>query len=445
MGRWFGTDGVRDVAGEGLLAPDAVLRMGRALADFAAGPVGGRAHIALGRDSRSSGAGLLDDLAHAMRTQGARVRSAGLLPTPALAWWVAVDRLDLGVSVSASHNPEPYNGLKPFAAGGRKLEEAEEKAIETRLDTVRAPDAPRALLTEEPIAARYVEACAHALGGGEALRGRRLCVDLAAGAASATAVPLLRALGADVLALNPAGERPINQDCGSEHPAAWQRAVCAERRIGLAFDGDADRILLADDGGHILDGDDLLGLLALDLKRRGELRGGAVVSTVMSNMGLELWLREQGIALVRTAVGDRHVAAAMRARGAPVGGEPSGHIVLAHPAASGALIGDAVVAGISALEACDRLGVSLRDVGGFWQRFPQRLVNLRLPVRRELADWPALRGAIAHEEAALAGRGRILVRWSGTEPVLRLMAEAREAALVDAALERLSAVALRGG
>ncbi len=449
MGRWFGTDGVRDLAGQGRLGPEAVARLGAALARLAAGPGGGRPEVALAHDPRPSGPGLVAALERALRAQGARVRRGGVLPTPALAWWVARERLALGVSVSASHNPPEYNGLKPFMRGGRKLDEAEEAEVEALAEgfaaaALAAGGAGEPAAGDEAVAERYVAACAAALRNEGGLEGRRLCVDLAAGAATATAGPLLAALGAHAELLHPSGSRPINAQCGSEHPGPWLARVREAGGVGLAFDGDADRVLLADESGGLLDGDDLLGVLALDLQRRGALPGRCVVATVMSNLGLERWLGAQGIELVRTPVGDRHVAAAMRARGAPVGGEASGHLVLAHPAAPTALIGDGLVAGIRVLGALARLGLEPGGVRGLWPRFPQRLVNLRLGRRRALEAWPELARAVAEQERRLGARGRVLVRWSGTEPVLRLMAEAETEALVDEALGALEAEARHG-
>jgi phosphoglucosamine mutase len=249
-----------------------------------------------------------------------------------------------------------------------------------------------------------------------------------------------------VVALHPAGSRPINADCGSEHPDGWLASLAAgEADVGFAFDGDADRVLVAADG-LLLDGDDLLSILAADLSQRGLLPGKAVVATVMSNLGLEERLASLGLALERTDVGDRHVAQRMRALHAPLGGEASGHVVIARPLPSGgeALLGDALVAGVRTLQAARRLGRSLAELRALRPRHPQRLVNVRAAVRRELADWPELRAAVAAEERRLAGRGRVLVRWSGTEPLLRLMVEARDLADLETSLARLESVARAG-
>jgi phosphoglucosamine mutase len=275
----------------------------------------------------------------------------------------------------------------------------------------------------------------------------RVVVDLAAGATTSTAAAVLRGLGAEVTALHPAGSRLINDGCGSEHPKAWLAAVAAARAdAGLAFDGDGDRVLVADETGQLLDGDDLLALLGEDLHARGELGGRCVVATVMSNLGLEERLAALGLALERAQVGDKHVAERMLATGARLGGEASGHILLARPTLGGgaALIGDALVAGVRALEAARRLGRTLSAQRALRARHPQTLRNVRAGARRDLVGWPELQQAIRAEEQAFAGAGRVLVRWSGTEPLLRIMVEGRDAARVAASVDRLETVARAG-
>jgi phosphoglucosamine mutase len=438
----FGTDGIRDRAGSGHLAPDAVVRVGRALARFAAVGATAGARVALARDTRPSGPSIARDLARGLLAEDAAVDDLGLLPTPALAWTVATRGYDLGLAISASHNPEADNGIKPFARGGRKLTDAEEAAIETLVaglsPATPEPRAPRVVGGQDP----YVRETTALLLPDGSLAGMRLVVDVAAGAAGATAPRVLEALGARLEVLHPPGSRPINDACGTEHPEPWLEAVRAQPcDAGLAFDGDADRVLLADPEGGILDGDAMLAILAVDAKRRGALPGDLVVTTVMSNFALEERLRTLGIRLERVPVGDRHVAARMRALGAVLGAEPSGHVVLPR---DGALLGDALVAGVRVLQAAARSGRPLATLRRETPRYPQVLTSVRVREKRPIEEVPTLARAIAEEEAALAGSGRLVVRYSGTEPVLRIMAEARNRSDVERAVARIESAAKEG-
>lgn len=445
----FGTDGIRDRAGEGRLAPSTVVAVGRALAQQARRrQAQGVLRVALGRDARPSGPALVAQLAQGLRAGGATPVDLGLLPTPAVAWAAAAWGYPLALMVSASHNPAPDNGIKAFSTGGRKLTRAEEQEVESLVGaSPRQAAGPGPALECEDGAARYVRETVDLLGGAGALAGQHVVVDLAAGATTSTAVPVLQALGARVHALHPAGSRPINEGCGSEHPEAWLAAVRREgAAAGLAFDGDGDRVLVADETGQLLDGDDLLALLAEDMQARGGLGVPCVVATVMSNLGLEERLRLLGLALERAQVGDKHVAERMLARGACLGGEASGHILLARPVPGGGqvLLGDALVAGVRALEAVRRLGRSLSAQRALRARHPQVLRNLRATRRRDLAAWASLQQAVEAEERAFGGSGRVLVRWSGTEPLLRIMVEGRDAARVAEAADRLEAEARAG-
>ena len=442
--RVFGTDGIRAVAGQGPLAREAVVRTGRALARFAAAHDGGRMRVLIARDPRPSGPMLVQQLAGAMAAEGAEVVDAGVLPSPALAWLTAAGAYSLGLAISASHNPAPYNGIKPFLADGRKLSSAEECQVEAWMETA-APDAPGAALQhDDDLARRYVEATTRALAREGALEGVRLAVDLSAGAAARTAPDVLRALGVDAVLLHEAGTRAINDACGTEHPEAWLETVRAGGfEGGLAFDGDADRVLVADETGALLDGDDILAILATDAHAAQGIPGGEVVSTVMANLGLEEYLATLGVALGRTPVGDRNVAERMRAIGAVLGGEPAGHVVLVRgDTGHGAtLIGDGLVAGVRLLQAARRLGAPLSALRTLRPRRPQTLINVRMSARRSLDDWPAFQEAWAREERAMAGAGRFVIRYSGTEPLLRIMAEGRDAGRVRASVEALAAVA----
>jgi phosphoglucosamine mutase len=433
----FGTDGIRDLAGQGHLAPDVVRRIGHGLARFAGGE---GATVVLGRDPRPSGRELGRILAGAFSAAGLQVEDLGVVPTPVVAWTVAHRGLDLGLALSASHNPPDYNGIKPFARGGRKLEPEEEHRIEAWADL--APAAASVEAEWRPVdgAGAYVDATTPWLAIGGRLDGLRLVVDLAAGAATATAVPVLEGLGATVLALHPANARAINDGCGTEHPEAWLAALRAmPGALGLAFDGDADRVLLADENADIVDGDDILQILAQDaLEERGEVPSGKVVGTVMANLGLEERLRELHVDLERTAVGDRQVAGRMRELGAVFGAEPSGHVVLERERA---LIGDGLVAGVRVLQALRRLGCSLSELRSQTPRYPQLLVGVRVGERRPLDEVPAIQDALASAEARLGKHGRLVVRYSGTEPLLRIMAEGHDAAEVSAVVEDLARIA----
>ena len=438
INRFFGTDGIRDLAGEGRLAPEHVARAGRALARFAADGAAGAPRVCIGRDPRPSGAELTTRLASALAQAGATVEDLGVVPSPVAAWAVVDGGYDLGIAVSASHNPPAYNGIKPFSRRGEKLSVADEHLIETLMlaDDGREPE--HVPLEGVGGAQRYVRATTTWLREEGDLAGRRLIVDLSAGAATTTAPDVLRALGADVHVLHEAGSRPINDRCGSEHPAVWQEAVRRQRGIGLAFDGDADRLLLADEDGEILDGHDALAILARDWRPRGRLPGDVVVSTVMANLGLEERLGALGARLERTAVGDRNVAVRMRELGGALGGEPSGHVVIER---DGALIGDALVAGVRVLQAAGRSGLGLAALRRETPRYPQLLVNVRVRERRPIAELGDLARAIREVEDELGERGRVVVRYSGTEPLLRIMAEGKSRQEVEDAVARIERAA----
>lgn len=456
--RLFGTDGIRDVAGQGLLAPDQLIRVGRALARFArqqsegAGP----ARVLIAFDPRPSSPIIVDAISGAMAMEGVSVLGMGMVPTPALAFGVVEGEFDLGIMVSASHNPPEYNGIKPFLGSGRKLSRSEEEVIEGIAHDFGDDVAEGFESVAPPIdlkaRRRYIERTAEWLGEAGRLDGLKVMVDLAAGAATSTAPDVLRKLGAEAVLLHPASTRPINKDCGSQHPEALSRAL-AERpdiHLGLAFDGDADRVLIGSGHeGQFLDGDDILALLAEDHFVRTGKGPDEVVGTVMCNLGLEERLESFGTRLARTPVGDRMVAERMRESGSPFGGEPSGHVVL-HRADLGAphgepvLIGDALVGAVRVLQACKDLGIGLDEARARRPRYPQILVGVRVEEKVPLSEWPALTQKIAEEEERLAGTGRFVVRYSGTEPLLRIMAEGKEQARVEAAVAAVQAVAESG-
>jgi phosphoglucosamine mutase len=437
---FFGTDGIRDRYGSGRLSPENLPRIGRALAAFVRERVGPTARVFFGRDTRPSGPALLDGLAAGLAAGGLPCEDGGVLPTPAIACWTASGGCDVGVALTASHHPAEDNGVKVFLPGGRKTTPEDEAALDALIRAA-APTGRRASPVARPDALEaYVAAALAFLSPGGRLDGLTLVVDCANGATTRTARRVLEALGARIL--TPVGSDAagaINDRCGTEHRDAWLAAVVeASADGGLAFDGDGDRVLLADAKGEVLDGDPLLHLLARDFHERGRLVGDRVVATVMSNFGLEQALGAVGVTLERAPVGDRHVAARMRETGATLGGEQSGHVVLEW---GGALIGDGLVAGVTALEAARRRGLSLEAARCEVVKVPQVLRNVRVARKVPLADSPEFTAAVSAEERRLRGKGRVVVRYSGTEPVLRIMVEATDADAVAGAVARLESAA----
>jgi phosphoglucosamine mutase len=420
VGRLFGTDGIRGVANEDL-TPDLALRVGRA----AGAILGGRgAPFFVGRDTRVSGPMLEAALASGACSAGVDVELAGVLPTPAVAFLARARGAACGVVISASHNPVEDNGIKFFASDGFKLPDAAEERIEALVEhggPARPTGGPIGSLravrrADEP----YLEHVA-ALSDGP-LQGMRVVVDCAFGAAYATAPRLWEQLGARVTALHaePDGTR-INVGCGSTHLAPLQAAVRAHGAdVGFAHDGDADRVLAVDERGDVVDGDALIGLCALDRQRRGALPGRVVVATVMSNLGLEQALAAASIRLERTRVGDRYVLERMREIGAALGGEQSGHLIFLDHATTG----DGLVTAVQVTNVMLRSGRRLSELRAAIPRLPQVLVNVRVRERDGAASSPEVAAAVAAAQARLARRGRILVRPSGTEPLIRVMVEA---------------------
>jgi phosphoglucosamine mutase len=471
----FGTDGVRGVA-NAELTPELVLALGRAaarvlvLADrvgSSASPDARRAFL-IGRDTRASGPLLQSALAAGLASEGLDVRDLGVLPTPGVAALSASHRLPAAM-ISASHNPFSDNGIKLFAAGGRKLTDETEELLEQELAAVLAT--PGGGLASRPGGAGVMPPTASGVGPpigsavgcvlvdeeavewyedqlvasveGRTLRGIRVAIDCANGAASVTAAKVLRRAGADVVAelsATPDG-RNINDGCGSTDPRALQAAVRTTRAdVGLAFDGDADRVIAIDNTGELVDGDHLLALFAIDRLARGRLASDTVVVTVMTNLGFRLAMQERGIAVLETQVGDRYVLEALDERGLSLGGEQSGHIIFRELATTG----DGVLTGIQLLDLVRREGRSLAELASeAMVRLPQVLRNVPVADRESLASADAVWAEVAHLEAALAGRGRILLRPSGTEPLVRVMVEAQTAAEADATAEKLAEVVTR--
>ena len=434
----FGTDGVRGVANTELTAAHA-LALGRAAAQ-----VLGATEFVVGRDPRRSSRMLEAAFAAGLAAEGMRVELLGDVPTPCVAY-VAQHRGCAGAMISASHNPFADNGIKLFAVGGRKLADDVEARVERALDELGAPTRSGAevgvLVDGDADVSDYVRHLHEAIGN-RRLDGLTIVVDAANGAGSGLARQVFAHAGATVhvIADRPDGVN-INDGCGATHPAALAAAVVAEQAdLGLALDGDADRLIAVDQAGTIVDGDHAMAILALDLKERGELHEDTVVVTVMTNLGFRLAMRAQGVNVVETAVGDRYVLAALDAGHYSLGGEQSGHVILRDKATTG----DGLLTGLLLADTVSRRGRSLADLASVMASLPQVLLNVRLAERRpDLLD--RLSADIAEAEGALGDTGRVLVRPSGTEPVVRVMVEAPTADEASAVARRLVAAVERVG
>ena len=435
----FGTDGVRGVANQEL-TPELALNLGRA----AARVLGGDRWL-IGRDTRRSGTLLAAALAAGLATEGIDVADLGVLPTPGVAHLSALDGVPAAM-ISASHNPFADNGIKLFAAGGRKLSDEVEAQLEAELAALASQGDPRprpsgagvGTIEATPLAVgRYREHLIGAVLGTGALAGLKVVIDGANGAAAELAAPVLEALGATVTAIHtaPDGEN-INEGCGSTHPEDLQAAVVAHGAdVGLAFDGDADRVLAVDATGELVDGDQIIAICAIDLHERGELRNGTVVVTVMSNLGFRQGMAARGIEVVTTGVGDRYVLEALDREGHQLGGEQSGHVIFRDLASTG----DGLLTGLVLLGVVARTGRTLAALAAdAMVRLPQVLVNVRT-ARRDPQLLAKLAGDVAQAEAQLGDRGRVLLRASGTEPVVRVMVEAPTHEEAAAVADRLAA------
>jgi len=435
MGRLFGTDGIRGVANVDL-TPELAFKVGRAAAHVLAGD-GNR--FVIGRDTRLSGEMLEAALVAAICSTGGRVLRAGILPTPAVAFLGRAHGA-VAIAISASHNPVEDNGIKFFAPDGFKLPEAVEDAIEASLerhDLRRAAGEEIGRTEELPDAVeRYVDFVASLATVPPV--GLRVVVDCAFGAACPVAPRLWERLGATVIPINaePDGGR-INVDCGSTHPEVIRAAVLAHGAdVAFAHDGDADRVIAVDETGRIVDGDALMGLCALHLAAHSRLPGKVVVATVMSNLGLEIALRRSGLALERTRVGDRYVLERMRELDAPLGGEQSGHIIFLEHATTG----DGLVTSVQVVNVMMETGRRLSELAAPIERFPQVLRNVRVNSRDGVEAHPAVQAAVGEAERRLQGRGRVLVRPSGTEPLVRVMVEAEDAGEAESVAASLAEV-----
>ncbi|MBI2388899.1 MAG: phosphoglucosamine mutase [Deltaproteobacteria bacterium] len=428
--RLFGTDGIRGVANEPPMTPEIAFKVGCAIAHVARRN-GRPAKVLVGKDTRLSGYMLETALASGVCAMGGRVLLCGPIPTPAIAYLTNSMRADAGVAITASHNPFEDNGIKLFGADGFKFPDEKELAIERMmsdgtLDRER-PTAEHIGRAERVEAAggRYVTNVKSTFPRDLRLDGIKIVVDAANGAAYKVAPLVFTELGADVIALGvkPTG-RNINKGCGALHPQAMREVVLARgAAIGIALDGDADRLIVVDEAGEVVDGDVIMALCATRMMKRGELRNGGLVATVMSNLGLERAIDDIGAKLIRTPVGDRYVVEAMRSGGYSFGGEQSGHLIFLDHASTG----DGLVAGLQLLSIMVREGRPLSELArAAMSRVPQVLEAVTLKARRPIDAMETLSKAITAHKEALGREGRILVRWSGTEPKLRVMVEGPE-------------------
>ncbi|HET7575804.1 MAG TPA: phosphoglucosamine mutase [Sphingomicrobium sp.] len=429
--KFFGTDGIRGTTNAEPMTAQTALVVGMAAGThFLRGDH--RHRVVIGKDTRLSGYMMESAMIAGFTSVGMDVVLLGPMPTPAVAMLTRSMRADLGVMISASHNPYADNGIKLFGPDGYKLSDEDERAIERRLEKepkLARPELVGRARRIDDARGRYIQFAKDTFPEHLRLDGLKIVVDCANGAAYHVAPETLWELGAEVV---PLGIAPnglnINDNCGSTHPKLLQETVIASGAdIGMALDGDADRLIVCDEKGQLVDGDQLMALIALGLQERGALKGGAVIATVMSNLGLERKLGDAGLKLVRTAVGDRYVLEEMRRSGCNVGGEQSGHIILADHATTG----DGLVAGLQVLASLVEAKAPASTLLRQFEPLPQLLKNVRFNGGTEPLEVDSVKKRIAAAEAELEGRGRLLIRKSGTEPLIRVMAEGEDRAVVE--------------
>ena len=439
MRKLFGTDGIRGVAGEYPLDKKTVHAVGRALGDHL--PAGPR-RVVIGQDTRESSGWMADTLAAGLRASKVETASAGVVPTPTIAYLTHTHGFSAGVVISASHNPWRDNGIKVFGPDGYKLPDEIELEIEAEIFALLKEDAAiseggrtePSLPSDAALRMDYLNWLARTIAGAERLR---IVVDCANGAASTVAPEIFKRSGAqaEFTHRTPDG-RNINENCGALHPEIVAREVLARTAdLGICFDGDADRALFADCNGHVVNGDAVMLLLARDLKLRDELTNEIVVATTMSNMGLETALRESGIKMLRAPVGDKYVLEEMRKTGAVLGGEQSGHIILSREATTG----DGLLTAIRVLGIVAASGRSLAELVSGLKVFPQTIKNVRVKEKRPLEQLPDVMSAIKKAEQQLNGNGRVNVRYSGTESLARVMVEAETEETVRRLADQIAA------
>ena len=442
--KYFGTDGIRGRVGESPITPDFVMRLG-----YAAGKVltkvssnlakGAHPAVLIGKDTRISGYMLEAALEAGLSAAGVDVLLTGPMPTPAVAYLTRALRAQAGIVISASHNPYYDNGIKFFSSAGAKLGDAIEHAIEAELDQpmqVMASDQLGKAKRIDDAAGRYVEFCKSTFPSNMDLRGLKIVLDCAHGATYHVAPNVFHELGAEVIAI---GNKPdglnINEQVGSTHPQALQKAVLAEQAdLGIAFDGDGDRVMMVDSLGRLLDGDQLLYIIASGLHKNKQLQGG-VAGTLMTNLALEHALEKLAIPFARAKVGDRYVLELLNDKGWLLGGENSGHILTLDKHSSG----DAIIAALQVLHAVMLSGQSLSDLGAKLSLYPQVLINVSTARKINLDEHAPIQAAVKSAEQALAGSGRVLLRASGTEAKIRVMVEGQDAGLVQKLAEDIAA------
>lgn len=436
--KYFGTDGIRGRVGQHPITADWILRLGRAAGIVLAG--NDKRGVVIGKDTRVSGYMFESALEAGLAAAGANVLLLGPMPTPAVAYLTRTLYACAGIVISASHNPFEDNGIKFFSADGEKLPDAVEEAIEEELDkpfvTVDAAHMGKAQRVDDA-AGRYIEFCKGTLPFGTLFNGLRIALDCAHGATYRVAPAVLRELGAKVHAI---GNRPdgmnINFHCGSTQPEAMcKHVVDSGADVGIALDGDGDRLAMADEDGNLIDGDELLYIIASARHEASQMNGG-VVGTVMTNFGLELALSEMGIPFLRTDVGDRHIHRALIQKGWTLGGETSGHLLVLDRASTG----DGIVSALLVLELMVRSGKSLKELRSGMQKYPQTMINVPVnaDAQQSLNDSARIQQAVRDIEAALDGKGRVILRPSGTEPLIRVTLEGADRERVEALAQELA-------
>jgi len=443
--KYFGTDGVRGLANQHPMTPEMAMALGQAASVYFRHEKGTR-RILIGKDTRRSSYMFEQAIAAGVTSMGGEAVFLGPMPTPGVAFLTKAMRADAGIMISASHNPYQDNGIKFFDGLGHKLTDEAELEIEAFLDDkLKSLERPigdkigRAYRVDDATG-RYVESLKSVFPREDNLDGLKIVVDCAHGAAYKIAPSVFWELGADVISLGvkPNGKN-INGDCGALHPQTLCETVLAEKaNIGIALDGDADRVVLCDEHGQIVDGDHLIAMCALELQLHDPIRGAKIVGTILSNMGVENYLAARGIGMIRTAVGDRYILEALKENSLILGGEPSGHVIFLDHATTG----DGVLAGLKVLAMMVRSGRPLSSLVGDIPLYPQVTKNIRVKERVALESIPAITQTIQAIEARLKGKGRVVVRYSGTEPLLRVMLEGEDASAIQKEQDVLEKVIL---
>ena len=438
----FGTDGIRGTANRHPVTPEIALRLGRAAGHLLGKAAKGCPRIVIGRDTRRSGTMLEGALIAGLNSVGAEAVLAGVVPTPAVASLVRELGADGGIVLSASHNHAADNGLKLFGNDAYKLDDTVEARLEEliltgEIDGERPESSRIGITTSLPDALERYGAMAKASTPGMSLHGLKIAVDCAHGAAFQSTPRVLRELGATITVFHAAPDgMNINDGCGSMHPGEISRRVLETGSgIGIAHDGDADRLLLCDENGEIVDGDEILAMTALDALRRGTLAGKTLVATVMSNFGLDECLAAEGGRVVRTAVGDRYVVEAMRKGNFSIGGEQSGHLIFRDHGTTG----DGLIAALQVLRIMTESGRPLSELRNCLKKYPQAQRNLRVSRKPPMDSLPDVTALVSATEKSLAGKGRVLLRYSGTEPKVRLLIEGPEETFIGAAADKIAA------